>query len=448
MKRPAPAKVLSVLVRIVLCAVLAAIGWLGMGKLSRMKKPPAEAEATELALHVETMAARTETVRVKISGFGEAASLNVVRLAAEVAGRVVYVHPRLEVGEQLARDEVLLRLDPRDYEAAVARGEASLQAYADTVARLEKQLVIDQSRLSTLTRNLELAEKEYARAKRLFEQDEVGTLAGVEGAERLVNTARDAVDRLQGLLDTYPLQIREARSQSRVAEAQLTSATANLGRCEIRSPVDGRIESTRVETGQYVAPGTEVLALADDSELELRVPLETRDVQRWLQFQEGAASPSIAWFAEPVHVPVTVQWTEAPDTHAWTGTLHRIVALNRETRTIDVAIRIKGPEAAAGAPGALPLVAGMYCSVEIPGREMANVIRLPRWAVSFRNTVFVVKDGRLKTVPVEVARRTGDHAFVTSGLQAGDAVIVTRLVNPLEGTKLEAVPAGGEETPE
>lgn len=448
MERAAPSRVRSVMVRIALCAVLAAIGWGGMVQLSRLKKPPAEAQTEERALHVETVTAKVETVQVRISGFAEAASLNVVRLATEVAGRVVYVHPRLEVGEQIARDEVLLRLDTRDYEAAVAQGKASLQAYRDTIARLEKQLTIDRNRLGTLARNLELAEKEYTRTKHLFEQSQVGTLSGVEAAERLVNAARDAVDQLQGLVDTYPLQIQEARSRLRVAEAQLASATANLERCVLRSPFDARIESSFVETGQYAAPGVDVVALADDSELEFRVPLDSRDVQQWLQFHDKDSSTSVAWFAEPKHVPVTVRWTEAPDTHVWTGTLQRIVALNRDTRTINVAVRVKAAAAAADAAGALPLIAGMFCSVEIPGREIANAIRLPRWTVSFRNTVFVVKDGRLETVPVEVARSTGEHAFVVAGLQEGDAVIVTRLVNPLEGTKLEAVPVGAEEEPE
>jgi hypothetical protein len=75
--------------------------------------------------------------------------------------------------------------------------------------------------------------------------------------------------------------------------------------------------------------------------------------------------------------------------------------------------------------------------VEIPGRTLNGVIRLPRWAVSFENTVYTAEEGRLKTRPVEVARLEEGYAFVQSGLQPGDVVITTRLVDPLENTLLD-----------
>jgi hypothetical protein len=90
----------------------------------------------------------------------------------------------------------------------------------------------------------------------------------------------------------------------------------------------------------------------------------------------------------------------------------------------------------------------MFCSVEIPGRAMKDVYRLPSWAVSYENTVYAaVEDSsgeeneaagyRLKTVPVEVVREEGDHKYVSTGLKSGDLVVITRLMNPLEGTLLK-----------
>jgi hypothetical protein len=84
----------------------------------------------------------------------------------------------------------------------------------------------------------------------------------------------------------------------------------------------------------------------------------------------------------------------------------------------------------------------MFCLVEIPGRVMPRVIALPRWAVSFENTVFVARDNRLKTIEVQVARIQGEEAFVAGGLEDGEQVIVTRLVDPLENALLKI--SGGE----
>ncbi len=70
---------------------------------------------------------------------------------------------------------------------------------------------------------------------------------------------------------------------------------------------------------------------------------------------------------------------------------------------------------------------------------MENVYRLPRWAVSFSNTVYTVQNNRLKTVPVTVVRSQGEQTFVATGLTPGDRVITTRLVDPLENSLLEIV---------
>jgi hypothetical protein len=84
----------------------------------------------------------------------------------------------------------------------------------------------------------------------------------------------------------------------------------------------------------------------------------------------------------------------------------------------------------------MPLVEGMFCLVEIPGKIMPGVVALPRWAVSFDNTVYVARANRLKTLPVRVARIQGEQAFVAEGLADGEQVIVTRLVDPLENSLL------------
>ena len=102
-------------------------------------------------------------------------------------------------------------------------------------------------------------------------------------------------------------------------------------------------------------------------------------------------------------------------------------------------MRIDAKEALA-AKGGLPLVAGMFCTVEIPGRTLDETYQIPRAVVSYKNTVFVAHDKRLKTVPVQVARVDGDYAYISGGLQNGDRVIVTRLVDPLENILLEIMP--------
>lgn len=189
--------------------------------------------------------------------------------------------------------------------------------------------------------------------------------------------------------------------------------------------------------GQYVVPGVAVLTLADDSILEIPVKLDARDARQWLGFNGTVQAPGVAWFREPEHVKCRIRWSEEVNGHAWEGTLHRVEQFDPATRTLTVVIRVPGAAALSADGDGLPLVAGMFCEVVIPGRTMHGVYGLPHWAVNMDGTVLLAKGGRLKTVPVRVLRTEGETAYISEGLEPDDVVITTRLINPLDNTLLD-----------
>ena len=426
------------MLRIVLCTVIVLAGISGFIALASLKKPPAEVLEGERPLKVKVEKIQAASIPVTITGYGQVRTVTAVHISAEVAGQVVAVHPRLRVGERIVADEVLFRIDDRNYAAAVAQGMAEVDQLAGVVARLEKQARIDAQRLRTLERNRELAGAEFQRVRNLFDEHQVGTRSSVDRAEQAYNAAVDQADQMAQAVALYPIRIQEAGSTLAAARARLQLAHANLARCEVRAPFDCRLTLAAVEQGQYVSPGPPLLTLADDRLLEIQVPLDSRDVRQWMRFAPASEPVNQAWFGQPEPVACRIRWSEDKAGHAWHGRLHRIVAYDEKTRTITVAVRIAAADAVAG-NGDLPLVEGMFCSVEIPGRTLPQAFRVPRSAVSFKDTVFVAMDGRLKTVAVQVGRLDGDHAYITGGLNEGDAVIVTRLVDPLENSMLEVL---------
>jgi multidrug efflux system membrane fusion protein len=426
-------------IRIVLCAAILLIGVGGFGLLASLKKPPAEVETGERPLKVKVLAVTSRTVPVTISGYGQVQALNSVRISAEVAGQVVLVHPDLETGETVAQGELLLQVDTRTYAAAVDQAQAEVSQWGSVLERLHRQADIDAGRLKTLERNQDLAKAEFDRINDLFSVHSVGTRSGVDRAEQAYNAAIDQADQMAQAVALYPIRTKETQSSLAAAKARLQQAKANLERCRISAPFSGRLTQVAVEQGQYVAPGQVLATLADDNVLEIRVPLDSRDVRQWLRFAPSKAAPSGAWFGQPEPVTSFLRWTENKEGHVWHGVLDRIVDFDQKTRTVTVAVRIKAKAALAG-DGGLPLVAGMFCQVEIPGRNLDHAFQVPRAVVSYKNTVFIAKDQRLKTVAVQVARVEGDYAYITGGLDAGDRVIVTRLVDPLENSLLEIIP--------
>jgi len=427
----------NVIWRIVVCAAILGLGLLGMRTLASMRTPPKEAQPAERVLKVEAVRVAPEDVPVFMTGYGDVQPLDEVRISSEVSGRIVSVHPRLEVGEILPEGEVLFVVDPRNYEAAVQEARANVSQLEAGIARLEKQLDLDRARLKTLERSRELARAEYERQLKLFQEHKVAARSRVDSAESAYNAASDQADQMAQMVALYPLQIREAGSRLDAARAGLDLARANLDRCTVRAPFRGRVKAVSLETGQFISPGQNVLTLADDSILEIHVSLDSRDARRWLLFQRPAEANDLAWFGGLANERVRIQWTEDLENHVWQGNLHRVVEFDRRTRTLTVAIRIPAAEALSRGNGDLPLVEGMFCKVDIPGKPLQNVMRLPRWAVSMNGTVYVARDGRLKTVDVTLARIQGDEALISGGLEPGDLVITTRLTDPLENSLLE-----------
>jgi len=427
----------NVLWRIVVCAAVLVLGILGMMSLASMRTPPRESTPEERVLKVEALRAVPEDVSVFMTAYGDVRALDEVTIAPEVSGRIVSVHSRLEKGEVIPEGEVLFTIDPRNYEAAFKEAQANVIQLETGIARLEKQLTLDWARLKTLERSRELARAEYDRLRRLFQEHKVAARSRVDSAESAYNAASDQADRMAQTIAIYPLQIREAGSRLDAARAGLDLARANLDRCTVRAPFKGRVKAAAVETGQFVSPGQGVLTLVDDSTLEIHVALDSRDARRWLRFERLPEENDLAWFGGLPGDPVRIQWTEDLEGHIWQGRLHRVVEFDDKTRTLKVAIRISAGEALNGERGDFPLVEGMFCRVQIPGKTLQGVMRLPRWAVSMKGTVYVAEDDRLKTVEVGIARIQGDEVLISGGLEAGDLVVTTRLTDPLENALLE-----------
>ena len=419
-------------------------GFLSLIALAALKRAPAEAPVEEAAIRVDGFAVEAGNFPVLLTGYGAAHPLRTIGISAEVSGLVTNVHPSLRVGQVIPAGDLLFQVDDRDYQSAVSEAEAAVEQSRQSVARYEEEGARTENRLKTSRRNRELAAQEYERVRGLLEEHQVGNQAELDLAEKALNTAIDLADEMEKNLAITPLLIQEAEAVLKAAEARLARARLKLERCDVRASARARVFRTAIEEGQFVHAGTEVVALADDSVLEIRVPLDAREAYQWLKLDD-AESPETgaAWFSNVTPTACTVRWTEAPETHRWTGVLHRIEQLSVATRTLTVVVRVSGEEASQG--DGFPLVEGMFCSVEIPGRMLEGVFRVPRWSVGVDQSVYLAVDGRLVTRPVRVAYTYEDFALIDQGLEEGDILVATRLVDPLERSRLDLVVVPAEE---
>ncbi|MBN1419185.1 MAG: HlyD family efflux transporter periplasmic adaptor subunit [Planctomycetes bacterium] len=420
------------MLRRLLLALLAlavlAVGAAGAKFLIDLRKPPARDEPPRAVRRVRVRSLEREDVQVLIRGYGTIRARDRLSIRPEVGGTLIGVSPNLEPGMRVAKDEVLLRIDPRPFELAIAASKAEIEGLRAGIERLRTVQEQDRTRLETLRRSLALAEAEYERVRALLEEDGVGSRAAVETAERAYLRERDAVALLENAVDLTPVQIKELEAKVAAATARLEQQGIDLARATIRSPVDARVERADIEERQVIRAGEEAAQIEDLTRLEVPVPLDARDLA-WLPF-DPEKEDAFAGYG-----PVRVEWAQGSGA-TWTGRLGRIERFDDRTRTIVLVVEIEN-DAPAIRDGLHPTPQpGMFCRIEFPGRTARNVCRVPRELVRQDGTVPLVAEGRLRLAPVDVVRWEAADALIGDGLRPGDTLVLSPIPLAVEGSEL------------
>jgi len=413
------------------CSGLVLLFCIGIAAVIIKLKPETETrDPKEAVLVAELIEAKTQDVVVTLTAHGIARPTRMVTLSSEVAGRVIGVHDRLEEGDRVAKGQTLVEIDPKDFQAAVREGEASLARIDASLERLNATESTTKAQLEVSKRSRDLAKADFDRLSRLSKQGNTVSQAVAEAAERSLAQAEGQVLQLEQTLELLPSQRAEAESEKEAAVARLDQIQTQLERTQLKAPFDGRIVTSMVEKDSYLAPGSPILQVADDRELEIRIPLQAAELRKWIPFADSETVDG--WFPPLRPTEVTIEWTGSEKGVQWTGSLDRVVSFDATTRTAMLAVRVSGEHIYSDQDG-FPLTDGMFCRVSIPGKTLSNVISLPREAVSFDNEAFLSVDGRLQTTTVTVGWSTDETAYITEGINAGDLVVGTRLVAPMEG---------------
>ena len=317
-------------------------------------------------------------------------------LVPEVSARVTWISPALVSGGFFAQGEPLLRLDARDYQAALEQARARL-ARAESEERR--------------------AAKDLARQRGL--------------AERLVSSDAQ-LDDAENDAGVGEASVREAR-------AALSRAERDLERTEIPAPYDGRVRSESVDVGQFVSRGAPVATLYAVDYAEVRLPVPDEE----LAFIELPLLYVDDPRQEGPEVILRARFAGAE--HEWRGRVVRTEGeLDPRSRMVNVVARVPNPYARDG--GRPPLSVGLFVSGEILGDWIEAAIILPRTALRDGRKVFVIDaEGRLRSRPVEVLRDAGDEVVVSGGLEAGEVVCISTLEGAIEGMRVRI--AGETETP-
>ncbi|MCA8921194.1 MAG: efflux RND transporter periplasmic adaptor subunit [Planctomycetes bacterium] len=396
---------------VLVCVILA-----GFMIRSRPEAPRRPRVARQAAAEVVTLKPLSMTPRVV--GLGRLRAKRSVALSAQVGGEVVELHPELEDGNVLAAGTVIARLDDRDIQQELAQVRAQIDAQRADLDSLRIERETSERRIAAAQRLLEIARGELARLLDM-EGSGVGTPQNVDAARRALVQSEDALIGLEA--SQRQLGPREARAQATLAEAQsrLKTLELRLERTRIVLPFAGMVTDVGVELHQLVSAPQVVCRLLQIDQLELPVSLTLADA--------SLLAPGL----QPGRTQALVSRTVNGRRSEWAANLSRFEPVDPDTQTITAVLVLEPRE---DEPGLTP---GLFCEVHLSGPPLEPAIVLPRSAVQERSRVYLVEDGVLRIVPIEVGAQVGDWLEVRAGLSAGQEVVISALDGALDGTAVE-----------
>lgn len=351
--------------------------------LGAMKKPPEKKEEKDSIPVVVVEDNSVETITLNVNSYGLVNPKYQTSLTAQVTGQVTEISDAFVKGGFVKQGEVIARIDPNDYEAALTEAEASL---AQARAALE----------------LERAQKRVAESE----------------WERIKESAKNEFAPTE--LYLRKPQLAEKVARYRAAEAGVKRAKRNLERTYIKAPYDAIITARSVALGSVVNSGSPIGELSSTDFAEVRLPVADKELQFLMQGGLNAEVDLVTNYQGKLH--------------HWQAKIVRSEGqVDNKSRMSYLVAEIKDPYGLDS--NNTPLRYGSYVNAAISGLSMEGVSRVKSHLVK-DGKVAVLEDGVLAYRSVEVLREEGRDLIVKGDLGDNEQIIASNIKRPKVGMKL------------
>ncbi|MDQ8184641.1 efflux RND transporter periplasmic adaptor subunit [Pelagicoccus sp. SDUM812002] len=350
---------------------------------------------------VETVSPDYGTFSPKIVVMGTVRAKNDVLLSPRVSGEIVEIAPRFEAGRFVQKGDILLKIDPIDYQNLVAQRRSALhQAEANLAMESGYQKV---------------AQQDY----------------------ELLGSNVSNSDNSLALREP---QLKAARAEVEAAQAAVDQALLDLERTTIRAPFNAQVLSREVAVGSQISSSSTIARLvgADAYWVTATVPLDKLNYIKFSDSDKPSGSAAtlrnrIAWPSDTKRSGIVDQY---------------IGALDSTTRLARVNIEVADPLAMESGSDLPPLILDSLLEVIIEGKPIENVFRMDRSYLRQDATVWLKEDGELRITEVTVVFQDASHVYISEGLMQDADIVTTGLSSVVEGaalrTKDEPLPSDSE----
>lgn len=404
--------------KIVLPIFLIAISIAGAGYLRATKPEVAPAPETEPVWDVRAATVERRDHQPQLLLYGELVAGREVVIRPKVAGEVTEASEKLLIGSRFDEGEVILRIDPFDYETAIddlraqrVEAEAKRRELVANRAMDAMLLELDREQRSLISRDVE-------RYERLSDSR--------AASEKALDDARIALSRQIGtvsqreqsivMLDAKLAQQDAAIERLSVSERR---AKRDLEDTSVIAPFAGVITDVNAQIGQQLGVNDAIARLIDDQSLEISFQLSDADFGR-------------LWQSGLIGRKVTGRWKLGRAEFALPATIARVVpTIDPSAGGVTVYATIDDNL------DGVPLRPGAFIEVEMLDRLYEDVVELPASALFGESTVYLIEDNRLRAKSVDLVAAHGDRVLIETDIAEGASVLASRLAEVGPGLLVE-----------
>jgi multidrug efflux system membrane fusion protein len=345
--------------------------WIGGGKKPIQAPPPRPVFVGKVM---------TKDVPIYLDEIGACAAVETVQVQSQVNGQIA--SREFKDGAEVKKGDVLFKIDPRPYEAALTQAQGQL-------AQAQSQVVLDQ---------IILKRQQELRAKNVISPQDI---------------------------DTAQATVKSDEAKVKSAEGVVAAAQVNLDYCTIRSPIDGRAGLRQVDAGNIVGGGNGAAG-------NLLVTIQTLDP---IYTDFTVAEPDLPLVRHYLGGPNVKVLTDAEDDQIppREGSLEFIDnALQPGSGTVKARAVTPNPDRA--------LWPAQFVHVRLILDILKEAKLVPSSAVQIGQNgpyIFVVKpDSTLDLRQVKAGQRQDDFTVITSGVNSGETVVVSGQLQLAPGAKV------------
>ena len=423
-KKRKKSKVIYILLGVVVLLVIFAMvgksaGWIG--------KPP--------EVEVELAKVKKADITEIVSASGTVQPVTEVKLSPDVAGEIIELN--VEEGDSVRSGELLIKIRPDALESALERSQALFNQNKANLAQAK-------SALSKAEAQFIRAELEYNRNKELYEEKVISD-AEYEVAEANYKIAKNDLEAAKQNVVAAQYVVESSR-------ATVREAMENLQFTNVLAPMSGIVSKLSVEKGERVVgtrqmAGTEMLRIADLTNMEVRVDVNENDIIRVAQGDTAVIEVDSYTYMDKKFKGVVTQIANTANDKASPDAVTefevRIKILNESYQ--DLLEENKNMVS--------PFRPGMTASVDIITEKKKDVLAVPLSAVTTRENkkeedaddeneeneneedlevleeneeaevVFLTEDGKAKLTKVTTGISDFENIEILSGLEEGQDVV-------------------------